>query len=165
MLRLSYSCPFDHLNDIGWAVQIIKLLIMQFSLLLCYLGPLTRKYSPRHLILKHPQPTFLPQYQRPSSTPIQNNRQHCSSQSALICEFMLRRTIRCENFFHQNWRFAVGNEALVYSGRLAGVVEPPPLRWRELTDLRQTFTVTVAARREHCCMESNWLIVRWKVFC
>jgi len=30
-------------------------------------------------ILKHPQPTFLPQCQRPSFTPIQNNRQYYSS--------------------------------------------------------------------------------------
>jgi hypothetical protein len=28
---------------------------------------------PQHPILKHPQPTFLPQCQRPSFTPIQNN--------------------------------------------------------------------------------------------
>jgi len=94
MTRLSHSSPFDHLNNIGWPVQIIKFIVMQFSLLPCYLVPLRPKYSPRHLILKHPQTTFLPQYQRPSSTPIQNNRQHCSSHSALICEFRSRRTIR-----------------------------------------------------------------------
>ena len=33
------------------------------------LGP---KYSPQHPILKHPQPTFLPQCQQPGFTPIQN---------------------------------------------------------------------------------------------
>jgi hypothetical protein len=32
-----------------------------------------------HPILKHSQPTFLPQCQRPSFTPIQNNRQNYSS--------------------------------------------------------------------------------------
>ena len=31
------------------------------------------KYSPQHPILKHPQPKFLPQCQRPSFTPIQDN--------------------------------------------------------------------------------------------
>jgi hypothetical protein len=31
--------------------------------------------SPQHPILKHPQPTFLPQCQRPSFTPIQNDGQ------------------------------------------------------------------------------------------
>ena len=37
------------------------------------------KYSPQHPILKHPQPTFLPQCELPSFTPIQNNRQSYSS--------------------------------------------------------------------------------------
>ena len=37
------------------------------------------KYSPQHPILKHPQPTFLPQCQRPSFTPIQDNGQNYSS--------------------------------------------------------------------------------------
>jgi len=40
--------------------------------------PLGSKYSPQHPILKHPQPTFLPQCERPSFTPIQNYRQNCS---------------------------------------------------------------------------------------
>jgi len=45
----------------------------------CYLVPLRPKYSPQHPILKHSQRTFLPQCQRPSFTPIQNNRQNYSS--------------------------------------------------------------------------------------
>jgi len=44
-----------------------------------YLVPLRSKYPPQHLVLKHPQPPFLPQCQRPSFTPIQNNRQNYSS--------------------------------------------------------------------------------------
>ena len=48
-------------------------------MLYCYLVPLRPKYSPQHPILKHPQPTFLPQYQRPSFTPIRNNGQYYSS--------------------------------------------------------------------------------------
>jgi hypothetical protein len=40
----------------------------------CYLVPLKHKYSPQHFILKHPLPTLLPECQRPSFTPIQNNR-------------------------------------------------------------------------------------------
>ena len=36
--------------------------------------PPRSKYSPQHPILKHPQLPFLPQCQRPSFTPIQNNR-------------------------------------------------------------------------------------------
>jgi len=41
-------------------VHSIKLLVM-YSSLSCYLIPLKPKYSPRHPILKHVQPTFLPQ--------------------------------------------------------------------------------------------------------
>jgi len=38
---------------------------------LCYLISLRPKYSPYHPILKHPQPTFLPQYDFRSFSPIQ----------------------------------------------------------------------------------------------
>ena len=41
-----------------------------------YLVPPRSKYSPQHHILKHHQLPFLPQCQRPSNTPIQNNRQN-----------------------------------------------------------------------------------------
>ena len=40
-----------------------------------YLVPPKSKYSPQHYILKQPQLLFFPQLQRPSFTPIQNNRQ------------------------------------------------------------------------------------------
>ena len=49
--------------------------VCSFSSLPCYLFPLTPKYSPQHCILKH----LLPQCDRPSFTPIQNNRQNYSS--------------------------------------------------------------------------------------
>jgi hypothetical protein len=39
----------------------------------CYLIPLRPKYPPQHPILEHPQPMFLPQCDRPSFTPTQNN--------------------------------------------------------------------------------------------
>jgi hypothetical protein len=45
----------------------------------CYLVPLRPKYTPQHPTLKHPQPTFLPHCERPSFTPIQNNRENYSS--------------------------------------------------------------------------------------
>jgi len=81
-----YACPvpctcymsrlcdsrFYHPHTIGRGVQIIKLLIMYFSLLPCHLVPRRPEYSPQHPILKHPQPTFFPQCERPSFTPIQN---------------------------------------------------------------------------------------------
>ena len=76
MSRPSYSTWFYHPNNTWWAVQIITLLIMYFSLLLCHLVPLGSKYPPQHPILKHPQSRFLLQCERPSFTPIQNNRQH-----------------------------------------------------------------------------------------
>ena len=81
---LPYTCymshPFHssrlyHPNNIGWAVQIIKLLIIYFSPLPCSLVPLRPKYSPQHPILKHLRSTFLPQCERPSFPPVQNKRQ------------------------------------------------------------------------------------------
>ena len=44
-----------------------------------YLVPPRSKYSRHHHVLKHPQLPFLSQCQRPSFTPIENNRQDYSS--------------------------------------------------------------------------------------
>ena len=41
---------------------------MWFSPLPCYLVHLRPKYSSQHPVLKHPQPTFPPQCERPSFT-------------------------------------------------------------------------------------------------
>jgi len=79
MSRPSHSSRFDHPHNIEWAVQIIQLLIMQLPPLPCHLVPPRPKYSLQHAILKHPQPAFLPQCQRPSLTPLQHNRQNYSS--------------------------------------------------------------------------------------
>jgi hypothetical protein len=57
----------------------MKLLIMKFPPLPCLLVPLWPNYSLQHPVLKYTQPTFLPQCQRSSFTPIQNNRQNYSS--------------------------------------------------------------------------------------
>ena len=46
-----------------------------------YLVPPRSNYSPQHHVLKHPQLPFLPQCQRPSFTPIKNNRQNYSSKT------------------------------------------------------------------------------------
>ena len=70
MLRPSHSSRTYHPNNIGWAVHISQLLIMQLPPLVCYLVPLWPRYSPQHSILKHPQPAFLTQCQRSS---FQNN--------------------------------------------------------------------------------------------
>jgi hypothetical protein len=56
----------------------MKLLITQFSPTSCHLIFLRSIYSPQHSSLRHPQSVFLPQCQRPSFTPIRNNRQNYS---------------------------------------------------------------------------------------
>jgi hypothetical protein len=43
--------------------------LCSFIPLPCYLVPLRPKYSPQHPILKHPQPKFCPQCERPSFIP------------------------------------------------------------------------------------------------
>ena len=75
----SHSSRFYHPHNTGWGVQIIKLLVMLSPPFPCYLFPPRSKYSPQHHILKHPQLPFLPQCQRPSFTPIQNNWQNYST--------------------------------------------------------------------------------------
>ena len=65
------SCPsqapwLDHSNDIWWGVQSTKLLVMQSSPLPCYLEPLRSKCPPQRPTLEKPQPTLLPQHERPS---------------------------------------------------------------------------------------------------
>ena len=68
-----------------------------------YLVPPRSKYSPQHLILKHPQLLLLPQCQRPSFTPIQNNRQNlrhfcaCSTTDNIFHLDRLRKTIKTCN--------------------------------------------------------------------
>jgi len=87
MAHPSRSSSYYHPNNIWWAVQIIKLLIMYFSLLPCYLIPLRPKYSPKHPVFTHPQSTCLSQCKRPSFTPIQNNRQNYISVYLNLCDF------------------------------------------------------------------------------
>ena len=57
MLRPTHSSLFHHPNNIGWRLQIIKLLILWFSPFSWNGVPLRFKHSPQHLILKHLQPT------------------------------------------------------------------------------------------------------------
>jgi hypothetical protein len=73
-----------------WAVRPVQSLSactrvhFTFTLLHCHLIPPRPKYLPQHPILKHSQPTFLPQCARPSFTPIQNLRENYSS----VCTFV-----------------------------------------------------------------------------
>ena len=65
-----------------------------------YLVPPRSKYSPQHLVLKHPQLTFLSQSQRLSFTPIQNNRQNYTGDKGY------RHTLRMFNssaFTRRQW--------------------------------------------------------------
>ena len=72
----SHSSRFYHPHNIGWGVQIIKLLVTQSPPFPRYLVKPMSKYSPQHHILKHPQLPFLPQclfsisgiYRRPSQS-------------------------------------------------------------------------------------------------
>ena len=75
----SHSSRLYHPHNIGWAVQIIQLLVVQSPPFPRYLVPPRSKYSPQHHILRHLELPFLPQCQRPSFTPIQNNWQNYSS--------------------------------------------------------------------------------------
>jgi hypothetical protein len=59
-------------------VQVMTLLIMQFSPLSHHFISFRSKYSPQYPVLKHPQSIFLPSCQRPSFTFIQNYRQNYS---------------------------------------------------------------------------------------
>ena len=72
----SHSSGFYHPHNLGWGVQIIYLPVMQSPPFPRYLVPPRSKYSPQHHVLKHPLLPFLPQCQRPSFTPIQNNRKN-----------------------------------------------------------------------------------------
>ena len=82
MPRPSHSSRLYHPKNIGRAVQIIKLLIMQLPPLPCYLVPPTPKYSPQHSIRKKIFSEFLkvsdgfvhPSLLTPSCTSVQTGR-------------------------------------------------------------------------------------------
>ena len=71
---LTFFSISDYRYNICWE-QIIALLCIWPSPLLCYVVALRSKYSPQHPILKHPQP----QCERPSFPLIQNNRHNYNS--------------------------------------------------------------------------------------
>ena len=73
IFRPSHCSRFDHSKDSGEEYRSLSSSLRSFihTLLPCSLRP---KYSPQHPILKHPPPTFSPQCERQSFTPVQNNR-------------------------------------------------------------------------------------------
>jgi hypothetical protein len=50
-------------------------------------SPVTSSLLGPNILLEHPQPMFLPQCDRPSLTPIQNNRKNYSSVYLNLCIF------------------------------------------------------------------------------
>jgi len=64
----------NYLNNICWAVPIIKLLIMQSSPIPWSFFPLGSNNPPQYPSFKHRRRMFLPQHKRHSFTPTQNNR-------------------------------------------------------------------------------------------
>jgi hypothetical protein len=51
-------------------------LLNAVSFILLFVLPLRSKYSPHLPVFRHPQSVFFPQGERPSSTPIQNNKNY-----------------------------------------------------------------------------------------
>ena len=67
------SCWFDHLKNIWWGIQIMKLLIIHSSPLPCYLIPFRPKHPPQHPTLQHPH------CEGPCIMPMWNNGHNYSS--------------------------------------------------------------------------------------
>jgi hypothetical protein len=69
---------FYHLNNIWCWMPIMKLITLPSPPVHCHFIPLRQIYSAQHPILQHPQPMFLPQGRRPSSTNIWNEQNYSS---------------------------------------------------------------------------------------
>jgi hypothetical protein len=78
-----------------------------------YLVPFRLKYSPQHSILRRPQSTFLPQFELPSSRPIQEKRQNDSYLS-----FFLYFWITSFTGLNRQWPFSYMTFTMIYSGIL-----------------------------------------------
>jgi hypothetical protein len=74
----SHTPWLDCSNYTRRGVQVVKLLIIQFSLPFHYFIPLWSKYSPQHPVLKHPQSAFFSWCHETNFKPIQNHRQNYS---------------------------------------------------------------------------------------
>jgi hypothetical protein len=68
----SHPPLFDNFNYIWRILQVVKLLIIQFSPTSYHIIPLQSKYSSQHPLLIHLQSMFFPQCQTPSFTTIHN---------------------------------------------------------------------------------------------
>jgi len=82
---ISSTCP-AHFILLGLIIRVLfgeEYKLQRSTLRSLLYSPVTSslrpKYLPQHPILKHPQPMFLAQCERPSFTSRQNNRQGCNS--------------------------------------------------------------------------------------
>jgi hypothetical protein len=73
MPRPFHRSWLDHYNYTWRRVQVMKLLIVQFSPISCRFIPLRSTYSPLQAVLNDPQSMFLPLCQGPSFTPIMSS--------------------------------------------------------------------------------------------
>jgi hypothetical protein len=81
----------DNSNYTWRTVQVMKLLIVQFSPKSCYFLSLQSKHFSQHPVLIYPQSMHLSQPQIPSFTSVQNNRQN---DSCVYSNFYVFRQIK-----------------------------------------------------------------------
>jgi hypothetical protein len=75
------------------------------SSLLCFLHtPVTSSLLGPDILLKHPQHMFLPQCQRPSFTPIKNNRQNCRSVYLNVWVALWSRILKKSSEWKFEWK-------------------------------------------------------------
>ena len=98
----SYFSLFCHSNNIWWGVETMKLLIVQYLPLPCYLVPLRPTYLSQLPSVKPPRPSFLLQYKRPHFTPIQNNRQ--TLVRFILISVLLERKLEDKRFWVESWK-------------------------------------------------------------
>jgi hypothetical protein len=79
----SHPPLFDHPHNIWWRVQMMELIIMQFSAASNHFIPLTSKYYPRNLVLRHP-PSF-------------NVRDQLSHPYKTINSLLIQRPLVCQD--------------------------------------------------------------------
>ena len=115
-----------------------------------YLVPPRSKYSPQHHVPKHPQLPFLPQCQRPSFTPIQNNGKIIVLY-ILIFKFYWNETSRQKSFFYSCLRklrvIYIDLTLLNPSVATKTLCCPPLLREKRLNSKTKFLTLTLLTWR------------------
>jgi hypothetical protein len=135
----SHSSWFGHVSDVWRRVQSIKLFVMQSSPLPCYLIPLGPKYPPQHFILENPQPTFLPQCERPSVTPIVIKYITYNNTLRFVCCLFAGRVFSRQTFL-QSLLFGINGNflLLIYAQRIIQTKSPKLKNWQCCLKQRRT---------------------------